>query len=365
MEIRWGQGKPEERLWSELSEVCKSAFAEAAKEWRGWRSWEVRVTTCDMQVPWRRVIASAAVVMGIAMARGGEGDAAAVAAGTVEKEEVQWLDALRERVVQDVTAGRPLVVQVHAPLCDASIIPCGNARLGDGDNLDTNLYWATTAGFGRWFARRGGGWKKVKEWRDEATGDEDVLSLSVYRRTMPTPKAWQRRGAPKSFAMYVVIHGWRGTAIDRALAAYARALAGQDARALEVNEESEETVMIGGAAHLVAYSGHNRLMDVPAYEWPAAPAHPIGVIAVACMTASYMEDEVSAPTRVPLLMTRDFLFANAAPVEAVALSFARGEGYREMRLAGAAAYAGVQKREVKRVFGAFTNPADGKWGKRR
>lgn len=298
------------------------------------------------------------------MARGGGSEAATGAAGgaAAVREEVKWLDALTERVVKDVAEGKPMVVQVHAPLCDASIIPCGNARLGNGDNLDTNLYWATTAGFGKWFARKGGGWKKLKEWRDEATGDADLLSLSVYQRTMAAPRAWQKRGAPRQLEVIVVIHGWRGTAIDRALAAYARELAGHDGRELEVGERA---VAIGGDAHLVAYSGHNRLMDVPAYEWPEPTERVIGGIAVACMTANYMEREVSSATRVPLLMTRDFLFANAAPVEAVVLSFARGEGYREMRLAAATAYAGVQKREVKRVFGAFTNPADGRWSKRR
>lgn len=179
---------------------------------------------------------------------------------------------------------------------------------------------------------------------------------------MSAPAAWRKRGAPKSFEVVVVICGWRGQAIDRALAAYARELSGLEERVIEL--PSGDPVRAGGAAHLLAYSGHNRLMDVDAYEWPAPGARAIGAIAVACLTADYMDRRVPAPTRVPLLMTRDFLFANAAPVEAVVLSFARGGGYREMRLAAAEAYAGVQKKENKRVFGAFTNPADPRWEKR-
>jgi len=286
------------------------------------------------------------------------------AGDAAESSENGWLTALGDRVVKDLAEGRPLVVQVHAPLCDATIIACGNARLGDGDNLETNLYWSTTPGFGKWFSRRGGGWKKMIERRGEETGDGDLLALLVYRRTINASAGWRKRGAPKSFEVYVVICGWRGKAIDRALAAYARELSGLDERVIEL--PSSAALRAGGAAHLVAYSGHNRLMDVGAYPWPApAPAQqPIGAIAVACLTADYMEQSVPAATRVPLLMTRDFLFANAAPVEAVVLSFARGDGYREMRLAAAEAYAGVQKKDVKRVFGAFTNPHDRRWGKR-
>jgi hypothetical protein len=286
-------------------------------------------------------------------------------AAEVTGEPAAWLTALSDRVVNDLAEGKPLVVQVHAPLCDATIIPCGNARLGDGDNLDTNLYWSTTPGFGKWFSRRGGGWKRVMERRGAETGDDDLLALLVYRRTMTAPAAWRTKGAPRRFEVYVVICGWRGRAIDRALAAYARELSGGGERVIALPEPATDPLRAGGAAHLVAYSGHNRLMDVGAYEWPAPGKQAIGAIAVACLTAEYMAQNVPAPTRVPLLMTRDFLFANAAPVEAVVLAFARGGGYRELRLAAAEAYAGVQKKEPKRVLGAFTNPGDPRWAKAR
>ena len=43
------------------------------------------------------------------------------------------LAALYDRIGADLAAGRPLVVQAHVPLCDSSIIRCGNHGLGDGD----------------------------------------------------------------------------------------------------------------------------------------------------------------------------------------------------------------------------------------
>lgn len=55
----------------------------------------------------------------------------------------------------------PPVVEVHVSLRDNSLLRCGNPKLGDGDNPDTNLYWATTPAFGEWFARRGSGWTRI------------------------------------------------------------------------------------------------------------------------------------------------------------------------------------------------------------
>src|SRR5256885_2574244 len=114
-----------------------------------------------------------------------------------------WLTSLGDRVIGDVAAGKPLVIEVHVPLCESSIIACGNAKLGDGDNPATNLYWATTPGFGEWFARKGSGWKRI----DAAAPDGDVLAQLAYQRDVAAPAAWVKRGAPKHFAIELVIHG--------------------------------------------------------------------------------------------------------------------------------------------------------------
>jgi hypothetical protein len=288
----------------------------------------------------------------------------AAAAAAPSAEEAAWLGDLTSAVVADLAAGRPLVVQVHVPLCDNDIIPCGNARLGDGDNPDTNLYWATSPGFGRWFTRKKSGWKQVLDGDGATVGDADVLDVRVFRRTVKASRAWRKAGAPARFDVYVVAQAWRGAAIDAALAAYAADLYGGAERAIELADGT--TIAAGGAARIVAYVGHNRLMDVDAYAWPAeAPDAPAkGAVAIACHTASYMGEDVPAATRVPLLMTRDFLFANAAPLERAVVAFAEGGGYADVRTAAAEGYAAAQDRDVKKVQGAFTNPAHPKWKRR-
>jgi hypothetical protein len=285
--------------------------------------------------------------------------AVAVAAPSTED---TWLAGLTDRVVDGVTHGKPLVAEVHVPLCDNTIIACGNAKLGDGDNPDTNLYWATTPGFGAWFTRRGGGWSHVLHRRGPDTGDPDVVAIDVFRRRVAAPASWQNRGAPKTFEIDIVVHGWRGKAIDHALAAYAADVSGGAARRLVLDDAT--TLDAGGASQLVAWVGHNRLMDLEAYEWPKPGAAVIGTIAIACETAAYMEGPVSSSTRVPLLMTRDLLFANAAPLEATVLAFAAGGGYARMRADASVAYAAIRNQPVTKIAGAFTNPSDRRWKKR-
>src|SRR5687768_13528631 len=102
-----------------------------------------------------------------------------------------WLADLTTDVIDDLAAGRPLVVQVHVPLCDNDVLACGNARLGDGDNPETNLYWATSPGFGRWFGRRGSGWTEVLDGDGASAGDADVLDVRVYRRRVRASRAWR------------------------------------------------------------------------------------------------------------------------------------------------------------------------------
>ena len=284
--------------------------------------------------------------------------AAAAAAPTTED---AWLTTLTDRVVDDLKAGKPLVAEVHVPLCDNTIIRCGNAKLGDGDSLEGNLLWTTTPGFGAWFTRRGNGWKRVAKHRE--TGDPNVLAIDVYRRKVSTPAAWRKRGVPASFELDLVIHAWRGKAIDTALAAYAKDVSGGAAREVVLDDKS--TVRAGGAAQLVAWVGHNRLMDFDtAYAWPTPGAEAKGTIAIACHTAPYMETQMAGATRVPLLMTRDLLFANAAPLEAVVLAFASSYGYAKIRADASTAYAAIRERPVEKISGAFTNPSDRRLKKR-
>ena len=274
----------------------------------------------------------------------------------------RWLGALTDRVIEELAAGKPLVIQSHVPLCDRHIIACGNAKLGDGESPDDNLYWATSEGFVGWLGRRGSGWKQVLH-ADGKAVDRDVLDVRVWTRTVATSAAWRKRGAPAKIPVYVVAFAWRGQAIDRALATYWSDLYGTDHRDVALADGT--VIAAGGAAQVVAYVGHNRLYDVEPPEWAklertGAPVR--GTFAIACNTGPFMADHVSSAQRVPLLYTNDFLMASAGAFEGAVLAFATGGSYQAIRIGAATGYATAGGHDINKIGGVFTNPADRRWG---
>jgi len=274
-----------------------------------------------------------------------------------------WRAGLVDRIVADLAAGQPLVVQVHVPLCDNDVIPCGNAKLGDGDRPAGNLYWATTEGTRGWFGRRRGGWTQVLATDGAAVALPDVLEVRVWRREVRAPRAWRARGVPARYPLYVVAFAWRGERIHAAFTRYAEDLYGLSTTALALADGTR--LAAGGDAHVVAYVGHNHLMDLDAFDWRAlatrADLRPRGALAIACHTAVYVQDVVPGPSRVPLLFTRDFLLASSAALEGAVLALATGGDYAAIRRGGAQGYATGGKKTLAHVFGAFTNPADRRW----
>jgi len=283
-----------------------------------------------------------------------------VAQAQKASEAERWLDALYDEMAPELAAGRPLVVQVHVPLCDNDVLRCGRGRLGDGEDADGNLYWATSGGFRGWFGRKGSPWRLVHHM---SAPEEDVIEVRVWRRRVSPGPALRARGVKKPVQVYVVAHAWRGESIARAMSAYAADLFGRRARRITL--PGGEVLAAGGAARLVAFVGHNGWMDVTDFAWPAAGGSARkATIAVACITEDYLVPAVPDERRVPLLFTRSLLFAGAHAFEGAVSAFAEGQSLAGIREGAVRAYAAGQGKSLPRVRAAFTNPADRKWKNR-
>lgn len=273
-----------------------------------------------------------------------------------------WLSSLYDELAAEWASGRPLVVQVHVPLCDNDVLRCGRGRLGDGEDADGNLYWATSGGFRGWFGRKGSPWRLVHTAR---APEEDVVELRVWRREVSPGAALRARGVRKPVPVYVVAHAWRGEAIARAMSAYAADLFGAAPRRIAL--PGGRVLAAGGAARLVAFVGHNGWMDVADFTWPRASRKSArkATIAVACITEDYLVPAVPDARRVPLLFTRSLLFAGAHAFEGAVSAFAAGGTLSGIREGAVRAYASGQKKPLPRVRAAFTNPADRRWKHRK
>lgn len=274
-----------------------------------------------------------------------------------------WLDGLYARVAATVNSGKPVVLQAHVALCDNTILNCG--AQGDGDNIKKNLYWTTSGAVDGWFRRQRAVWTEVSR-SDTPPGDSGVLQIRIYRAHVGPSARWRQRGVTKPFEVYAVIYGWRGKDIDKALNAYMDDLYHCTPRAVQLPDGG--MLQAGGQAHLVAWIGHNRMMDLDREQLrrlllrtDSCSLQPKGMIAVACRTGSYLGRYVSSAERVPLLLTDSLLFAGTHAFEGAARAFMYGSSLAEIRTAGANAYAEGQGKPAAQVSSAFVNPTHKHW----
>lgn len=290
--------------------------------------------------------------------------AGSAVAETPAKRGEAWLGGLHADISEDLGDGKPLVVQVHVPLCDNNIIRCGKGGLGDGKNPKRNLYWATSGGFVGWFGARRSKWTEV--YGEVGEKGSDILEVRVWKRRFRTSRKLEGAAIGKKFDVYVVAYAWRGSAIRDAMDAYTVDLYGGDARVIELEDGTE--VRAGGEAQVVSFVGHNGWMDYPDYDFAKVAARTKtkskrrkGTIAVACITEDYLAGDVADEKRVPLLFTRWLLFAGAHSFEGAVTALAQGKNLAGIRRAAINNYARGQGKKASRVGGAFTNPSDKRW----
>ncbi len=272
------------------------------------------------------------------------------------KSSASTLDQVYERAAKDIKAGKPLVIHVIVPLCDNNSVQCGNNKLGNGDNADTNLYWATSGGFRGWFAKKKY-WKQVKR----VVSRTDIVEQIVWTKQQRPTKTWRKYGVTRPFRVYLIAEAWRGSKIENAMKRFAENISASTNREILVGKVA---VAIGGDSHLLAYVGHNGWMDFPKFKWPKqqSTAKTKAVIAIACLTKSWLKDHIIRYKKAaPVLLTTSLLFAGAHSLEGAATTFARGGNQRAILKKSISNYAIEQKRPVKRIRKAFTNPSAKNW----
>ncbi len=245
--------------------------------------------------------------------------------GATSAQEVQ------DRVAADVASGLPIVVHVVVALCDnehQGIVPVPR-HLGNGQDPASNLYWGALYGV-RTHLARSQGWTTVSI--GGATGPE-VLDRIVLKRRV-------RRGTQPA-TVYLVADAWDGALIRKAISRFLDMAA---ARGREAVVADSLTLGVGGEAHLVAYVGHDGLMDfdVPApREDPAAA--PRDAVVLACASKPYFLDKLRTAGAHPLLLTTGLMAPEAYTLDAVVTAWAAGETPAGIRDRAARAYDRYQK----------------------
>jgi hypothetical protein len=250
-------------------------------------------------------------------------------------------DSAAQRMLRDVDAGIPLVAHVVVALADnehQGIVRIPQS-LGDGDRPQSNLYWGAMYGV-KGFLRRSPEWKTLTL---PAPVDARVLDRVLFRRQVT------RDGKPAT--VYLLAEAWQGRHIEGSIRQFLEMTRGQHAESIRVDGRE---ISAGGAAHLIAYVGHNGLMDFAAPVLkPAADGQPPRVaVVLACYSDDYFAG-LLRPHAAPLVTTASLMAPEAYVLDAVVTGWFAGAAPGAVVGAAADAYARYQKisnRSAQRIF---------------
>lgn len=190
--------------------------------------------------------------------------------------------------------GQTKTIHVFVALCDnenQGIVPVPG-QLGNGKNPDSNLYWGAMYGVKSWFKNKASGWKLVRK----LPGDNKaVLERLLFRHSTK--------------AVYMLAEAYDGEQIRSCVEDFLKAANGQNPAVVTSDSLS---LNFGGEADLLAYVGHDGLMDFNVnvkYNQPVGKAREVMVLA--CYSKNYFYNEVKKSGATPLLWTTHLMAPEA------------------------------------------------------
>lgn len=215
-------------------------------------------------------------------------------------------------------------IHIFVALCDnkyQGIVPVP-AKIGNGEDLNNNLYWGCGYGVRTYF-------KNSKEWNYIKTEKVDsvILERIVFKH--------------KTKNYFLVADAYNGKYIRQCTEEFLKSSCGQRNGTLQVNNT---TVGTFGNAQLVAYIGHDGLMD---FELPAefinTDKKNRDVIILACYSKKYFSPLLRNSNANPLVWTTGLMCPEAYTVHDALSAYVTNASAENVRSKAALAYSKYQK----------------------
>lgn len=191
------------------------------------------------------------------------------------------------------------------------------AKIGDGNEPDDNLYWGCSDGLRSYF-KASKRWKLEK--RETSTGDERIFERLTFRHV--------------SADAVLVAEAWRGSNLRECYVAFEQAL-------------------VSGKQDLVAFIGHNVLMDTPIEPPAAKAAGKVDAVVLCCMSDTYFDTRLKTAGASPVLLTTQYMYPGSFILHEALEPWLAGKDRTALREAAGAAYAKNQKIRVAAAKGVF------------
>jgi hypothetical protein len=234
------------------------------------------------------------------------------------------------------------VIHVFVALADnvnQGIVPV-SASLGNGDDPLRNLYWGAAFGVKTFFM-------KSRDWQLLTGNTPSNKSASVVLERI----IFKRRDRNA----FLVAEAYRGRYIQQATQDFLAAAAGEPGESVDVSSDGKTiTLHLGGSARLIAYAGHDGLMDFHLTSFPKRrDQEKREAIILACASKSYFAEPLKTTGARPLLWTTNLMAPEAYILSAAIDGWLNKESDEEIRSRAAKAYDRYQHCGLKSANNLF------------
>lgn len=215
-------------------------------------------------------------------------------------------------------------IHVFVALCDnqyQGIVPVPKG-IGNGQNPASNLYWGCGYGIKTFF-------KKSTEWQLVKTERPDSLILErlLFKHTTKS--------------IYLLAEAYNGKYIEQCTRDFLLASSGGLQRSTVQNGRQ---YAFGGQSELVAYIGHDGLMDFAIHDaYPPQDKRTRSTIVLACYSKNYFSPHLKQAKVNPLLWTTGLMAPEAYTLHDALTGYVKGEDAEAIRTRAAKAYSKYQK----------------------
>ncbi len=233
--------------------------------------------------------------------------------------------------------GQIRTIHVFVALCDnehQGIVPVPKT-LGNGKDPNSNLYWGAAFGVKSYFKNKTTDWKLVSTLK---TDNPIVLERLLYKHATEE--------------IYMLADAYDGERIKACVEDFLKTANGQ----LPVTLTYDSLALkFGGQADLVAYVGHDGLMDFNVdVKYTDNVKKKKDVIILACYSKSYFSPEIKEAKANPILWTTHLMAPEAYTLKSAIDGWINNETGTEIEERAAQTYNNYQKCGIKGARNLFT-----------
>lgn len=222
------------------------------------------------------------------------------------------------------------VIHVFVALCDnkyQGIVPVPS-KIGNGQDAATNLYWGCAYGVKPFFSSH-------KNWQLLSSKKFNSGSLILERLVFKY----------RAKEIYLVADAYDGKEIKTCTINFLKSCSGNFNDSVLVNNK---TIYCGGAAQILAYIGHDGLMDFTLTEtYKQADDKKREAMIYACISRKYFSQHIKSSGAIPVVWTTGLCSPEAYSLAAALESRINNEAIENAAVRSAEAYSKYQKCSIR------------------